>query len=148
MVKRPRDLDELRTWGDGRLPGLVGFELRSAENGRLTAAMAVRPDLIAPNGYLHAASIVALADTACGYGTIFDLSSDDSGFTTVELKTNFLGTCREGTVACEAVRVHRGRRTQVWDATVVDEQTGRKIALFRCTQMILQESFTREAAPK
>ncbi len=99
--------------------------------------MAIRPDLLAPNGYLHAASVIALADTACGYGTIFDLPEDARGFTTVELKSNFLGTCLEGTVLCEASRVHPGRRTQVWDATVTDETSGRKIALFRCTQMIL-----------
>jgi uncharacterized protein (TIGR00369 family) len=99
--------------------------------------MAIRPELLAPNGYLHAASVIALADTACGYGTIFDLPEDARGFTTIELKTNFLGTCLEGKVICEATRVHKGRRTQVWDATVTEESSERTIALFRCTQMIL-----------
>ena len=99
--------------------------------------MAVRPDLLAPNGYLHAASVIALADTACGYGTMFDLREDAQGFTTIELKTNFIGTCIQGIVVCEATRAHLGRRTQVWDAIVTDQQSGRNIALFRCTQMIL-----------
>ncbi len=136
-VARSLSIEELKNRGAGRLPGLVGFNVVSAESGRLRASMMVRPDLLAPNGYLHAASVVALADTACGYGTLFDLPEEARGLTTVELKTNFLGTCIQGTVSCEATRVHKGRRTQVWDAIVMDDQTARQIALFRCTQIIL-----------
>ena len=40
------------------------------------------------------------------------------GFTTIELKTNFLATAREGALRCSARLVHGGGRTQVWDATV------------------------------
>ena len=133
----PFSFDELKLRGKDRLPGLLGFQVLDAEPGRLRARMPVRPDLLAPNGYLHAASVVALADTACGYGTWFDLGGGATGFTTIELKTNFLGTTREGAISCEAVRLHQGRSTQVWDATVTDEQTGRRIALFRCTQILL-----------
>jgi uncharacterized protein (TIGR00369 family) len=141
-VKLPRTYEELKNWGAGRLPGLIGFELLDIESGRLRAAMPIRPELLAPNGYLHAASVIALADTACGYGTIFDLPDHARGFTTIELKSNFLATCLEGKVVCEASRVHKGRRTQVWDATVTDESSGRNIALFRCTQMILAREET------
>ena len=127
----------MRTWGAGSLPGRVGFELIDAQPGRLHARMLVRPDLLAPNGYLHAASVIALADTACGYGTMFDLPAPAAGFTTIELKSNFMGTCRQGVVACAATRVHAGRTTQVWDAVVRDESSDKQIALFRCTQLLL-----------
>jgi uncharacterized protein (TIGR00369 family) len=90
-----------------------------------------------PHGYLHAATVVALADTSCGYGAMVSLPEGARSFTTIELKANFLGTAREGAIACEAVLVHGGRTTQVWDARVTAETTGRVIALFRCTQMIL-----------
>jgi uncharacterized protein (TIGR00369 family) len=86
---------------------------------------------------LHAATVIALADTACGYGTMAALPDGGSGFTTVEPKANFLGTTREAAIACEARLVHGGRTTQVWDATVVDERTTKTIALFRCTQLVL-----------
>ncbi len=101
--------------------------------------MPIRSELMAPNGFLHAASVIALADTACGYGVIAYLPEGARGFTTIELKSNFLGTAREGVLTCEAVRVHNGRTTQVWDATVKDGSTGKTVALFRCTQIILQE---------
>jgi 1,4-dihydroxy-2-naphthoyl-CoA hydrolase len=103
--------------------------------GRVVLSLPVRPDLLAPNGYLHAGAVVALADTACGYGCFVSLPEGGTGFTTVELKTNFLGTAREGTLDCEALRVHGGRTTQVWDATVRSD--AKTIALFRCTQLIL-----------
>jgi 1,4-dihydroxy-2-naphthoyl-CoA hydrolase len=132
-----RSIDELNRWGTGFLPGLVGFEILSAEDGKLNARMSVRRELLAPNGYLHAASVIALADSACGYGTMFDLPSDAKGFTTIELKSNFLGTARDGTLICEATRAHAGRTTQVWDA-VVRNEAGKSIALFRCTQIVLR----------
>src|SRR5437867_12709889 len=130
-------LELLNQRGTGRLPGLVGFRVVAFSEGRIDAELDIRPDLLAPNGYLHAATVIALADTACGYGCISHLPAGATGFTTVELKSNFLGTAREGVIECVATPVHFGRNTQVWDATVTHRDTGRKIALFRCTQMIL-----------
>lgn len=92
---------------------------------------------MAPNGFLHAGTVVTLADTACGYGCVRALPEGSSGFTTVELKSNFLGTAREGVIECRAEALHLGRTTQLWDATVKHRETGKTIALFRCTQMVL-----------
>jgi len=56
----------------------------------------------------------------------------------LELKANFLGTVATGdTILGEATPVHLGRSTQVWDASVTSEKTGKTIAIFRCTQLIL-----------
>jgi uncharacterized protein (TIGR00369 family) len=121
----------------GHLPGLVGVEIVTLSREGVESRMAVRREVMAPNGFLHAASVVALADTSCGYGCIATLPPGAKGFTTVELKANFLGTAREGHIACHATPVHLGRTTQVWDAVVTVEASGAKIALFRCTQMVL-----------
>ena len=130
-------LDSLNARGAGRLPGLVGFNVTALEDGRLTAEIAIRPDLLAPNGYLHAATIITLADTACGYGCLAHLPDGALNFTTIELKSNFFATALDGTIACVATPVHRGRTTQVWDAVVTRVPDRRTIALFRCTQLIL-----------
>jgi len=130
-------LEELNERGIGTLPGLIGIEVLEVEKGRLVSHLPLRDELLAPNGYLHAATVIALADTSCGYGCFASLPDGAEGFTTVELKSNFLGTNREGTIQCEATLVHGGRATQVWDATVADAESGKKLALFRCTQMIL-----------
>jgi 1,4-dihydroxy-2-naphthoyl-CoA hydrolase len=130
-------LDRLNERGAGTLPGLIGIEVLEAEKGRLASRLALREELMAPNGFLHAATVVALADTSCGYGTFVSLPEGAEGFTTVELKSNFLGTKRSGAIRCEARLAHGGRTTQVWDATVSGEDDGKPIALFRCTQLIL-----------
>jgi uncharacterized protein (TIGR00369 family) len=105
-------IDQLNARSKGYLPGLLGIEFLSMEPGQLTSRLTVRPELLAPNGYLHAATVIALADTTCGYGTMAGLPSGAQNFTTIELKSNFLGTAREGIIACVATRVHSGRTTQ------------------------------------
>jgi len=130
-------VDALNERGVGTLPGLIGIEVLEAEKGRLESRLELRKELMAPNGYLHAATIVALADTSCGYGTFVSLPKGAQGFTTVELKSNFLGTKRTGVIGCEAKLAHSGRTTQVWDGTVTDAEDGKPLALFRCTQLIL-----------
>ena len=130
-------LEGLNERGVGTLPGLIGIEVVEAEKGRLESRLELREELMAPNGYLHAATIVALADTSCGYGTFVSLPEGARGFTTVELKSNFLGTKRAGIIGCEARLAHGGRTTQVWDARVIDVEDAKALALFRCTQLIL-----------
>ncbi len=130
-------IEQLNARSQGFLPGLIGIEFTSAEPGRFTSRLVLRPELLAPNGYLHAATIITLADTSCGYGTLADLPDGAQNFTTIELKSNFLGTAREGIITCVATRVHSGRTTQVWDAEVTDDASGKTIAMFRCTQLIL-----------
>src|ERR1043165_1197220 len=108
-------IDQLNHRGQGYLPGMFGIEFLTIEPGRLTSRLTVRPELLAPNGYLHAAGITALADTSCGSGTVTGLPNGANNFTTIELKSNFLGTARDGVIACVATRLHEGRTTQVWD---------------------------------
>ena len=130
-------LDELNERGIGTLPGLIGLTIQEVEEGKISSRLDLREELMAPNSYLHAATVIALADTSCGYGTFVNLPEGAESFTTIELKSNFVGTKRDGAIRCEAKLVHGGRTTQVWDATVSDEEGGKLIALFRCTQMIL-----------
>ena len=130
-------LEKMNQRGDGRLPGLMGFRVVALEEGLLAAELDVRPEIMAPNGYLHAATVVSLADTACGYGCIAHLPDGMENFTTIELKCNFVSTAREGTIACVARPAHLGGTTQLWDATVTRKSDGRTIALFRCTQLLL-----------
>ena len=134
---------DFKSFGDGYLPGLVGVEILTVTREAVESRMAVRREVLAPNGYLHAAAVIALADTSCGYGCVASLPEGARGFTTIELKSNFLGTAREGHIACRATPVHLGRTTQVWDAVVTNEANGARIALFRCTQMVLWQNPAR-----
>ena len=131
------DAAQFNQFGASNLPGYLGIVITRAEGGEIHAELPVRPQLMAPNGFLHAGSVVTLADTCAGYGCVAHLPEGAVGFTTIELKSNHLGTARDGTVACVAKAVHLGRTTQVWDAVVTHKDSGKTLALFRCTQMVL-----------
>jgi uncharacterized protein (TIGR00369 family) len=138
MNLRPEvTIDALNGRSPGRLPGLLGFRVTALEPGLLIAELDIRPEVLATNGFLHAATVVALADTSCGYGCLAHLPAGAQSFTTIEIKCNFINTAREGTVVSTAKPAHLGNSTQVWDATVSRKSDGRSIALFRCTQMVL-----------
>lgn len=119
------------------LPGYLGIVVTEVGDGSLSAELLIRKQLMAPNGFLHAGSVVTLADSCCGLGCVANLPEGAAGFTTIELKSNHLGTARDGSIVCHARVFHKGRTTQVWDAEVKHKETGKTIALFRCTQMIL-----------
>ncbi len=130
-------LEDLKRRGTGFLPGYMGIVITSLADNELRAELTIQRHHIAPNGFLHAGTVVTLADTACGYGCVAHLPERATGFTTIELKSNFLSTAREGTIACVARSQHLGRTTQLWDAVVSHPASGKTIALFRCTQLVL-----------
>jgi 1,4-dihydroxy-2-naphthoyl-CoA hydrolase len=123
--------------GVTHLPGHLGIVITHVSASEVRAKLPVATILVAPNGFLHAGSVVTLADTCAGYGCVVNLPEGATGFTTIELKSNHLGTARSGVVECIAKAVHLGKTTQVWDAVVTSSESGKTIALFRCTQMVL-----------
>jgi len=137
MIARATDAAAFMQRQAGYLPGEIGIEILEVKPGFAKSRLPITQRLMAPNGFLHAASVIALADTSAGYGCVASLPEGARGFTTIELKTNFLRSANEGTIECEARLVHGGRTTQIWDATVTDAEA-RRMALFRCTQLILR----------
>ena len=123
--------------GVGKLPGLLGIVITRADPLEVAAELAIEQKHLAPNGFLHAGTVVTLADTCAGYGCVANLPAGAAGFTTIELKSNHLGTALEGTIVSSAKPVHLGKTTQVWDVVVTRKESGKTIALFRCTQLIL-----------
>jgi uncharacterized protein (TIGR00369 family) len=136
MDRHPRTPADFNEIGQGHLPGHLGIEIVSITDTAVRARMDLQPTHLTPHGYLHAASVVALADSSCGYGCIAGLP-EGGGFTTIELKANYFATQTTGSLACLATLVHGGRTTQVWDAEVTNEESDRRLALFRCTQLLL-----------
>jgi len=125
--------------GEGKLPGHLGIVITVLTRDCAEGHFDVAPTHHAPNGFLHAGGVVTLADTLCGYATVANLPEGASGFTTIELKSNFFATALEGRVHARATPVHIGGATQVWDCEVTHADTGKRMALFRCTQMVLRK---------
>jgi 1,4-dihydroxy-2-naphthoyl-CoA hydrolase len=130
-------LDHFNKIGAGKLPGHLGIVVTRVTEAELVAELLVGQIHMAPNDFLHAGTIVTLADTCAGYGCFANLPPDASGFTTIELKCNHLNTARDGTLRANAKPAQLGKTTQVWDTIVSHVESGKTLALFRCTQMIL-----------
>ena len=136
MLRPEVTIESLHRRQAGTLPEHYGVRVTGVEEGRVRMELDIMPWMMAPNGFLHAANLILLADTCCGYSTMAHLPEGAKGFTTIELKSNFLSTAKEGVMRTESSAEHLGRTTQVWSATVFNAE-GRKLALFRCTQMVL-----------
>lgn len=130
-------LEQLNEIGIGKLPGHLGIVITHADESEVSGELTINETHMAPNGFLHAGAVITLADTCAGYGCVVNLPPGATGFTTIELKSNHLGTAKEGTIIASAKPVHLGKTTQVWDTIVTRRDSGKTIALFRCTQMIL-----------
>lgn len=129
----------------GKLPGHLGIVVLHVEPGQVRSELAIVEHLLAPNGFLHAGTIVTLADTSAGCGCLASLPAQANGFTTIELKSNHLGTALQGTLDCVASAAHLGKTTQVWDAVVTHRESGKTLALFRCTQLVLYPKVSPQA---
>jgi 1,4-dihydroxy-2-naphthoyl-CoA hydrolase len=130
-------VEDLNRANEGKLPGHLGLRVTEVADGRVAGRFTVRPDLVAHTGYLLAGCLLSVADILCAYGVSTAWNEGSNGFTTVEVKCNFMGTLLDGEVECVAELLHGGRSTQIWDATLTNAATGKKLAVFRCTQMIL-----------
>ena len=119
------------------VPGQLGCVFDHAAPDLVLGHVDVTEALIAGTGYLFAPAVVALADTCAAIGCGAN-TPEGASFTTIELKSNFLSSARVGErVTCRCTPAHLGRQTHVWDAVVTNEASGRTMALFRCTQMIV-----------
>lgn len=121
----------------GCFPELMGIKVTHVEEGKMVGEMSIKKEFFAPNGFLHAGSIITLADTIAGYSSIAHLPDKGKSFTTLELKSNFIKAIREGKLKCECVAEHIGKTTHVWRVKVSSLESEKKIALFSCTQLIL-----------
>jgi 1,4-dihydroxy-2-naphthoyl-CoA hydrolase len=120
-----------------RVPGQLGCVIDHSAADLVVGHIDVTENLIAGTGFLFAPAVVALADGCAAIGCGNNIP-EGASFTTIELKSNFLSSARIGErVTCRCTPAHLGRQTHVWDAEVTNETTGKRMALFRCTQMVL-----------
>jgi 1,4-dihydroxy-2-naphthoyl-CoA hydrolase len=120
-----------------KVPGMFGCEVTEISSEGAQGRLTVTEALIAGTGFLFAPVVMGMADFPCA-AAIGPHLPDGASFTTLEVKTNFVSSARKGDVVTAAAQpVHIGRTTQVWDATVTNATTGRLMALFRNTQLVL-----------
>ena len=133
----PKDLEDFNRYGEEYLFGHLDMEFLKVEKDEVIARIVVQQHHFGWNGYLHAGTIFSLADSCAGYGCVRSLPEGAAGFTTIETKTNFLSTVRQGSIQAIAIPLHRGKSTQIWDTSVSSTENGQLLSCYRCTQMVL-----------
>ena len=137
MYHKKLDAAYFNNLSKGHFPGLLGIKITSVEEGKMYGEMEVKKDFFAPNGFLLAGSILTFADSVAGYSSFAHLPENGKSFTTLEVKSNFVGAIREGVMVCKCTAEHLGKTTQVWRAIVSDKKSNKQVAIFSCTQLIL-----------
>ena len=132
-----KNLEDFNRYGEEYLFGYLGMEFLKVEDDEVIARIVLQQHHFGWNGYLHAGTIFSLADSCAGYGCVRSLPEGAAGFTTIETKTNFLSTVRQGSIQAIAIPLHRGKSTQVWDTSVSSTENGQLLSCYRCTQMVL-----------
>jgi uncharacterized protein (TIGR00369 family) len=126
-----------RAFASGFTSGMK-LKLVSARKGRLVLAMAHAPELVQPFGLIHGGAIATLADTAAGAASWMLLPEGQSAVTS-ELKINYVGNITKGVLEAEAILIHYGRRTLVWEVKVREAKTRALVAITLTTFFILTD---------
>ncbi|MEM8901186.1 MAG: PaaI family thioesterase [Bacteroidota bacterium] len=130
-------VDQINSMAAEFFPGYLGIKAVDIRNNTVVGEMQVNRNHLAPNRYLHAGCVVTFADSLAGFSTQMNLPERAISFTTIELKSNFVRTIQEGVIQGHCEAEHLGKKTQIWRVTVSAKETGKKMAIFTCTQMIL-----------
>jgi len=114
----------------------LGIEITEATKERVVARMPVGPKVHQPFGVLHGGASVALAETVASVAGWMNVDQATEVTMGIEINANHLRTKRDGVVTATATPVHVGRRTQVWDVRIVDEE-GKAVCVSRCTLAVV-----------
>jgi uncharacterized protein (TIGR00369 family) len=112
--------------------GLYGLEIIAADAETVSGVVSVRDELKQPVGLVHGGVYAALAESLASLGTAFQVSAEGKVAMGLGNHTSFLRPITSGTIHGEAVVLHRGRTTWVWDVRITDDD-GRLCAVTRMT---------------
>jgi uncharacterized protein (TIGR00369 family) len=100
-----------------RLMTTIGATIDEVKAGRVTLRLAFRDDLTQQHGFLHAGTIAALADSACGYAalTLMPVGAD---VLSIEFKVNMLSPAKGDAIVARGEVIRAGRTIMVCRADV------------------------------
>ena len=129
-------IDQKIADGPQPLAKLIGVEIVEATKVKIVGKLLVRPEICTTFDTLHGGAIMAFADTLGATGAFLNLPPG-AGTTTMESKTNFIGSAKVGqTVTGESTPVHVGKSTSVW-TTRITREDGKLVAVVTQTQIVL-----------
>lgn len=115
----------------------MGIKLVSATLDEVVLEYEIGPQHLQPYGIVHGGMHCAAVETACSMGAGIHAMSRGQSVVGVENHTSFIRAARSGRVRVTARPITRGRRTQLWEATCVNDQ-GQLLATGRVRLLCLE----------
>lgn len=116
----------------------LGIEFEQVSEGKIVASMPVNENSVQPFGVLHGGASVALAETLCSVGGWFLLKDMEETVVGVEINANHIRSVKMGgKVTGTAKPIHTGRKIQVWECEIRDEQD-KIVCTSRCTLAVVK----------
>jgi 1,4-dihydroxy-2-naphthoyl-CoA hydrolase len=100
---------------------LYGLELLACSDTEVRAQVTVRAELKQPAGLVHGGVYASMAESMASLATALAVLDRDEMAMGLSNSTSFLRPVTEGVVHAQAMRVHRGRTTWVWDVRFSDD---------------------------
>jgi len=116
----------------------LGIQILTYKEGLLTASMPVDERNIQPMGFLHGGASLALAETVASIGSAAMTNTDEYHVFGVQVSGNHLNTARAGSVFAEAVLIHHGKSSHVWNIDITSEN-GKLISTARVSIAIVKK---------
>lgn len=125
----------------GTFAELLGLQVQSASRDEVIAQVTVTPSHHQPHGIVHGGVYASIIESLASIGAALDAMPQGRTAVGLDNHTSFVRATREGVLVCRAVPVTRGRRTQLWDATI-HNQTGELVASGRVRLLVLEADAT------
>jgi uncharacterized protein (TIGR00369 family) len=131
---------------EGSWAAVMGVRFVRASAEEVVAELDVGPHHLQAYGLVHGGVYSGLIETAASLGASIAARAHRRSVVGLENHTSFLHATRSGTLRAVAVPVHRGRTTQLWQASVNDAD-GRVVASGRVRLLSLEHVDEKTGAP-
>lgn len=135
----PVDLESLE-FVNAHLGGfnrVMGLSFTRVGDDEVEGELTIAEQHLQPYGIVHGGVHTGIIEAACSTGAAVFAMKRGQSVVGLENSTSFLRAARDGKLRVRAVPVTRGRRSQVWEATVRDEQ-GRALATGRVRLLCME----------
>jgi uncharacterized protein (TIGR00369 family) len=135
----PEDIVDLLNAQRGGFNELIGLRFTHASHDALEAEVPVGPKLHQPYGLVHGGVYAAIVESLASTAAVLQGLSQNTKIVGLENTTSFLRATRAGTLRARAAPLARGRRSQVWEVQVENDE-GKVAATGRVRLLALEET--------
>jgi len=139
MIKPGTTVDMLNAWGKGNMSEYLGIEITDVDKDTLTGRMPVDHRTKQPLGLLHGGASVVLAETLGSIAANASVDTDLYYCVGLEINANHIRSVREGFVYGTAKALHVGRKTQVWEVRITNQEQ-QLVCISRLTVAVIDKN--------